>query len=139
MNRVPRAESGFVLPTAIFLLVILAALAAYMVSLSRTSHISSALDIQGGRAYQAARAGIEWAAWQLLQNPTPSCLATSPPLTFTGTMLAPFSVDVSCVLSGSYTDGADTVEIYQITSTATSGLPDEVDYVERQIQAGFSK
>lgn len=139
MIRVPRTESGFVLPTAIFLLVILAALAAYMVSLSRTSHISSALDIRGGRAYQAARAGIEWAAWQLLQNPTPSCLVVAPPLTFTGTTLAPFSVDVSCVQSGSYPDGADTVEIYQITSTATSGLPDEVDYVERQIQASFSK
>jgi len=139
MIRVPRTESGFVLPTAIFLLVILAALAAYMVSLSRTSHISSALDIQGGRAYQAARAGIEWAAWQLLQNPAPSCVAAPPPLTFTGTTLAPFSVDVSCIQSGSYTDGADTVEIYQITSTATSGLPGEVDYVERQIQAGFSK
>lgn len=138
MNRVPRTESGFVLPTAIFLLVILAALAAYMVSLSRTSQLSSALDIQGGRAYQAARAGIEWAAWQLLQNPAPSCVAVAPPLALTGT-LATFSVDVSCIPSGPYTDGAETVEIYQITSTATSGLPGEVDYVERQIQASFSK
>ena len=39
----------------------------------------------------------------------------------------------------SYTDGADTVAIYRITSTATSGAPNEVDYVERQIQASFSK
>ena len=134
MSRAPRTESGFVLPTAIFLLVILAALGGYMVSLSRTSHLSSALDIQGGRAYLAARAGIEWAAWQLLQNPTPSCVAVAPPL-----VLAAFSVDVSCIQSGSYTDGADTVEIYQITSTATSGLPGQVDYVDRQIQASFSK
>lgn len=138
MNRVPRSESGFVLPTAIFLLVVLAALATYMVSLSRTSHISSALDIQGTRAYLAARAGIEWGAWQLLQNPVPSCAAASPPLALTGTLTA-FSVNVSCVQSGSYTDGADTVAIYQITSTATSGAPNEVDYVERQIQASFSK
>jgi MSHA biogenesis protein MshP len=138
MNRVPRSESGFVLPTAIFLLVVLAALAAYMVTLSRTSHLSSALDLQGGRAYQAARAGIEWAAWQLLQNPAPSCAAAPPPLALTGT-LAPFSVNVSCIQSGTYTDGADTVSIYQITSTATSGVPGEVDYVERQIQASFSK
>lgn len=136
MNRVPRAESGFVLPTAIFLLVVLAALATYMVALSRTSHTSSALDIQGERAYLAARAGIEWGAWQLLQNS--SCAAAPPPLALTGT-LAAFSVNVGCVQSGSYTDGADTVAVYQITSTATSGVPGEVDYVERQIQAGFSK
>jgi MSHA biogenesis protein MshP len=138
MNRPPRAESGFVLPTAIFLLVVLAALASYMVSLSRTSHISSALDIQGARAYQAARAGIEWAAWQVIQNPVPSCVAAPPPLALTGT-LAAFSVNVSCVQSGSYTDGADTVDVYQVTSTATSGVPGEVDYVERQIQASFSR
>ena len=68
MSRAPRTESGFVLPTAIFLLVILAALGGYMVSLSRTSHLSSALDIQGARAYQAARAGIEWAAWQAVMS-----------------------------------------------------------------------
>ncbi|MHB1092093.1 hypothetical protein [Thiobacillus sp.] len=137
MNRKPRTESGFVLPTAIFLLVILAALAAYMVSLSRTSHISSALDVQGTRAYLAARAGIEWGAWQLLQNSS-SCAAASPPLTLGGT-LAAFSVTVTCVPSGSYTDGADTVDVYRITSTAKSGAPNEVDYVERQIQADFSK
>ncbi|MBI3432134.1 MAG: hypothetical protein HY018_07995 [Hydrogenophilales bacterium] len=138
MKRAPRPESGFVLPTAIFLLVVLAALATYMVSLSRTSHISSALDVQGTRAYLAARAGIEWGAWQLLQNPVPSCAAVAPPLILTGT-LAPFLVNVSCVQSGSYTDGADTVAVYQITSIATAGVPGEVDYVERRIEANFSK
>jgi len=138
MTRETHTESGFVLPTAIFLLVILAALATYMVTLSRTSHLGSALDIQGGRAYQAARAGIEWAAWQLLQNPTPSCMAAPPPLALSGTLVT-FSVNVSCIQSGTYTDGVDTIEVYQITSTATSGLPGEVDYVERQIQASFSK
>jgi MSHA biogenesis protein MshP len=131
-----RAESGFVLPTAIFLLVVLAALATYMVSLSRTSHISSALDVQGTRAYLAARAGIEWGAWQLLRNS--SCAAASPPLTLAGT-LAAFSVDVSCVPSGPYTDGADTITVYVITSTAKSGASGQVDYVERQIRASFSK
>ena len=137
MTRTPRTESGFVLPTAIFLLVILAALAAYMVSLSRTSHISSALDVQGTRAYLAARAGIEWGAWELLRNS--SCVTGPTTLTGLGGTLAGFSVNVSCVQSGSYTDGADTVTVYQITSTATSGAPGEVDYVERQIQANFSK
>ncbi len=142
MNRVPRTESGFVLPTAIFLLVILAALGGYMVSLSRTSHLSSALDIQGGRAYQAARAGIEWAAWQVVDPQTQPPTSTTPcpaatTLTLTGT-LAAFAVNVSCTRTVE-TDGADMVAIYQITSTATSGLPGEVDYVDRQIQASFSK
>jgi MSHA biogenesis protein MshP len=142
MNRVPRPESGFVLPTAIFLLVVLAALATYMVSLSRTSHISSALDIQGGRAYQAARAGIEWGAWQVVDpqalQPSPAPCPISPTtLTLTGTM-AGFAVTVSCSRTLA-ADGADTIAIYQITSTAISGTADEMDYVERQIQATLGK
>ncbi|MDQ1315325.1 MAG: biosis protein MshP [Pseudomonadota bacterium] len=142
MNRVSRNESGFVLPTAIFLLVILAALGGYMVSLSRTSHLSSALDLQGGRAYQAARAGIEWGAWQVIdpQNlqpvPTP-CPASPTTLTLTGT-LATFTVNVSCTQTLA-PDGADTIAIYQVTSTAIAGVAGEPDYVERQIQASFSK
>jgi MSHA biogenesis protein MshP len=137
-----KRESGFVLPTAIFLLVVLAALASYMVSLSRTSHLSSALDIQGARAYQAARAGIEWAAWQVVDpqalQPSPAPCPASPTMLALAGTLAGFQVSVSCTRTVE-TDGADTVAIYQITSTATSGLPGEVDYVDRQIQASFSR
>ena len=143
-QRAPHAESGFVLPTAIFLLVILAALATFMVALSRTSHISSALDIQGSRAYQAARAGIEWAAWKVVDPQTLPATSTTPcpasPTTLTplaGT-LAAFTVVVTCTRTPA-TDGADAVAIYQITSTATSGVAGEIDYVARQIQASFGK
>ena len=138
----PRHAAGFVLPAAIFLMVILAALAAYMVSLSRTSHISSALDIQGVRAYQAARAGIEWAAWQVVQNPAPLCTAVPTTLTFPAGTLSTFNVNVSCV-PFPYVDGADptvdAVTVFQVTSTATSGAVGGIDRVERQIRASFSR
>lgn len=145
MNRdrnIRHTESGFVLPTAIFLMVILAALATYMVSLSRTSHISGALDIQGSRAYQAARAGIEWAAWQVVDpqnlqpSPTP-CPASPSTVVLTGN-LASFTVTVTCTRTLAV-DGASPVAIYQVTSTATSGAVGEVDYVDRQIQASLGK
>lgn len=142
VDRQRRAESGFVLPAAIFLLVILGALGAYMTSLSRTSHISSALDIQGGRAYQAARAGIEWGAWQVVDphalQPSPTPCPVSPTTLSLGGTLAAFTVNVSCTRTLA-TDGADSVAIYQITSTATSGVAGESDYVERQIQSTFGK
>ena len=41
------ASAGFVLPSAIFLLVILAGLAAFLVHISTTQSITSAQDIQG--------------------------------------------------------------------------------------------
>lgn len=138
----PRAAAGFVLPTAIFLLVILAALAAYMVSLSRTSHISSALDIQGVRAHQAARAGIEWATWQVVDpqglQPTPAPCPASPSTVGLTGALAAFTVSVTCVRTLA-TDGADTVAVYQVTSTATSGVAGSVDFVSRQVQASFAR
>lgn len=139
--RLPHAAAGFVLPSAIFLLVILAALAAYMVSLSRTSHISSALDVHGVRAYQAARAGVEWAAWQVIDpqglQPSPApCFASPRVVTLTGT-LAGFTVNVTCTQTLAV-DGADTIAVYQVTSTATAGAPGSVDFVLREVQASFS-
>lgn len=136
------AQRGFVLPTAIFLLVVLATLAVYMTTLSRTSHISGALDVQGARAYQAARAGIEWAAWQvndpqgLQATPTP-CPASPATLALDAT-LAAFAVTVECTRSLE-TDGAATVAVYRVTSTASAGVAGEVDYVERRIEAVFAK
>ncbi len=145
-KRRPSAESGFVLPSAIFLVVILAALGGYMVTLSRTSHMSGALDIQGARAYQSARAGMEWAAWQVVNLPpvaVPNSVPTPCPLplpgsvTLTGT-LAAFTVTVTCTRTA-HDDGGSLVEVYQVTSTATSGVSGSVDYVDRQIQGSFSK
>lgn len=135
-------EAGFVLPTAIFLLVVLAALAAYLATLARTSHVSSALDVQGTRAYQAAHAGIEWAAWQVNDpqggQPTPTPCPASPATLTLGGTLAPFSVTVECSRSLEV-DGAETVAVYRVTSTASAGVAGEVDYVERRIEAVFAK
>lgn len=137
----PRAESGFVLPTAIFLLVVLAALGSYMVSLSRASHISSALDMQGGRSYQAARAGIEWAAWQSIQNAAAYGCATagtsSNVISFSAD-LASFTTTVACS-SATYDEGGNTVRVYSITSTASSGEAASNDYVERMLTATLSR
>ena len=51
---------GFAAISAVFLLVVLAGLGAYMLSMSNVQQLSSAQDVQGTRAYWAARAGLEW-------------------------------------------------------------------------------
>ena len=61
-----RAQHGFAIVSAIFLLVVLGTLGAFMVALSTVQHTTSTQDLQGTRAYQAARAGIEWGAYQVL-------------------------------------------------------------------------
>ncbi|MEW6371677.1 MAG: agglutinin biogenesis protein MshP [Pseudomonadota bacterium] len=70
-----RRAGGAGLVTAIFLLVVLAGLAVALVTLFGTQRQSAALDEQGARAYQAARAGIEWGLFQRATNPTGYCAA----------------------------------------------------------------
>lgn len=124
---------GFALPSAIFLLVILAALGAFILSVSTSQHIGAALDVQGARAYQAARAGIQWGLFRSARNGT--CASTT--LGFAGTGLAEFTTSVSCAPHSANEAGA-TVNVDQIIATACNQPPcpsasPGVNYVERQL------
>src|SRR3990172_9634013 len=79
--RYPQSSKGFSLVSGIFVRVVIAAVGTFAVTLSTTQHQSAALDVMGARAYQAARAGVEWGAYQALQ--ASSCLPT--PLALPGT------------------------------------------------------
>ena len=123
---------GFTIVAAIFLLVVLAALGAFVLTVSSSQHMSSAQDLQGARAYQAARSGIEWGAYQVLRN---SSCAASTPISPGGT-LSGINVTVLCSSAGwSYTEAGNSVTLYQITATASQGTLGSATYVERQLQA----
>ncbi len=138
-------ERGFSIITAIFLLVVLSFLGVAMVSFSTTQHQSSALDVMGTRAYQAARAGEERAAFGVTNTASglewAGCTATDPARTIAaGTLpgtLSPFTVEVRCARLAASEVGAtstDTVWIYDIAASAAAGgeLADQ-GYVERVI------
>jgi MSHA biogenesis protein MshP len=73
-----RKSGGVALVTAIFLLVVLAGLAVAVVSLTTAQQAASVMDVQGQRAYQAAKAGNEWALFVALRTgPTPSTPAVT--------------------------------------------------------------
>lgn len=134
MRRVKGRQNGFTLLAGLFILIVLASLGAFMVRISSMQHMASAQDIQGSRAYQAARAGIEWGMYQALQNA--SCVASTSLSGLGG--LTDFGVTVACSPS-TYTEGADTVNVYDITATATSGTPGSLGYIERQLRATVSR
>jgi MSHA biogenesis protein MshP len=108
LSRVRRKSAGVAIVTAIFLLVALAGLAVAIVTLTTTQQSASALDVQGQRAYQAARAGVEWALYIGLatgdQIPFGAagrlgCDAQSASKSFpmpVGTTLSAFTVTVTC-------------------------------------------
>jgi len=139
----------------LFILVVLVSLGAALSSISSRQQMSAAMDLHNARAFQAARAGQEWAAWQLLRNPAPPAAA---PACFSTTSLSPggtltgFVVTVSCTRtpgSGLLTDGSTSLVFYQVAATAcnaTSGgaCPNSASappatYVERQLNATYSR
>jgi MSHA biogenesis protein MshP len=123
--------------TAIFLLVILAGLGAAMVSFFSTQQQSTAMDVQGGRGYQAARAGIEWGAYQVLKGAN-ACPASPATITFTGTPLEGFTTSVTCSVTVD-SEGGNTVSVYVFQSTATYGAAGSVDHIERQLSAQIAR
>jgi MSHA biogenesis protein MshP len=129
-------QRGFSLVTAIFLLVVIAALGTFAVTLSTTQQQNSALDVMGVRAYQAARAGIEWAAYGVSQTASgvkwSGCLSSTN-LGVLGGTLAPFSVAVTCNAASSV-EGTSTFWIYDVTTKAqTAGSVGNPGFVEREI------
>lgn len=134
---------GFAIVSAIFLLVVLSALAAFIVQVSTQQQLGHAADIQGVRAYQAARAGIEWGLHNHLRNS--ACAASS---SFAlGGNLAGFTVTVQCLPAGVATtndENGTALVIRRIVATAcnqpTGAAPGAcpnvtpgANYVEREI------
>src|SRR5476649_2178418 len=70
-----RRNSALSIITAVFLLLILSASGLFIVNLTTVQNTNSAFDLQGSRAYHAARTGLEFGAFQAIVNA--SCPATT--------------------------------------------------------------
>lgn len=159
------AQHGVSIVTAIFLIVVLALLGAFVVSVTGLQQSTQQLDVQGTRAYQAARAGIEWGAFQVLDPNNMinqlSCAAPDMPqcpnvgtggttdLSGLAGSLAPFTVTVTCTRTVT-TEGNRNIWMYQLTANACNhqppgtrcpapGTPPPAGYVERELTATLSK
>ena len=143
-----KLQKGFSLVTAIFLLVVLGTLGTMMVTFFVAQQQSSALDVMGSRAYQASRAGIEWAAYNVAQTPQGTlwagCATIPDPLFAPGSTqlagtLSSFSVRLTCIPT-SVIEGVATINVYDLISTATyGGAPGNPDYVERVISVKMGR
>ena len=119
-DRIGR-HGGFALISAIFLLVTLAALGAFIAVVTTAAQIGSALDLAVVRSYFAARAGAEWGAAKTLD---PTFCAANPSRNIG--MLDGVAITVLCTTVAA----GDSVEqglgrIYSVTATAcTHPQPD---------------
>ena len=128
MRRRHSLQQGFAAVAAVFLVVALAALGAFMVSFSNTQQLTSAQDVLGSRAYWAARAGLGWGLASLTANST-TCPSPNP----RSFVLEGFTVLVTCTPSVYSDAGVNNVTIYRLESRASQGAGPGA--VERSVSA----
>ena len=116
-SNIKAKEGGFSLVSALFLLVVLAALGAYMVSISGTQHFTTLYALQGAKAYHAARSGTEWGIAKVITDGT--CPADT---TLNGGNLGGFAVTVTCS-STAHQEGGSNYNVYSIASFAETVTP----------------
>jgi MSHA biogenesis protein MshP len=135
MKPTLRRARGFALVLALFLIVSIAAISAYLLSVSNVQVETGIMDEQGARAYQAARAGLDWQAYRVLRvgicDPGPTVIAL--PVDLTG-----FYAEVSCTAFAPENEGGTPVSTFRIVSTGCNATPcasgTGATYVERQLQ-----
>lgn len=135
MNCQRCTQGGFAAIAAIFLVVVLAALGGFMLTFSNTQQLTSARDVQGSRAYWAARAGLEWAVVALPATPA-LCTApvAAPPTPIDG-----FVIAINCTRA-TYADtgaasGVSPTTVFQLTVTASTGTVGSLAYADRSVTA----
>ena len=125
-----RFQSGFAAIAAVVVLTVLAGMGAFMVSFSNTQQLSAASDIQGTRAYWAARAGLEWAFGAITANP--SACPSSPPATVdTGST---FTLTITCT-QNRYQEGTSPLTVFVLQSVASTSTVGTLGFVERSLSA----
>lgn len=128
-------QRGVSVISAVFLLLLMAVLAAAIASMVSTSHVNLAADIGGARAYHAARAGAEWGIFQLDPNASaaglPGCFAPATP------PVPGHTVTVTCA-SSDHNEAGRSIRIYRIVSLAVAdGV--RAPGIERQVEVTVEK
>src|SRR5450631_1338784 len=118
-------QHGFALIPALFLIVVLGALALVAIRVGSGEQQTVIMALQETRALAAAQAGIEWGAYQSEINV--SC-AASTTLNLTEKALNGFTVIVTCTANGPATSVS-----YVLKSTATTGTYGQPGYVRRVV------
>ncbi len=137
-------QRGFSLVSAIFLLVVIAALGVFAVTLSTTQHQTQTMEVMGARGYQAALAGVEWAAFNVSQQPVSAAApwagcAPAQSVTVAGNLAAFSPVTVNCVAS-SAVESTTTIWLYDVSAVAvTGGAPGDANYVEQRAIAKLAR
>lgn len=126
-------QKGMSLVVAIFLVVVIASLAAFAVNTGTAARNSTNLQLLSDRALAAARAGAEWGAYRAL---TQGLCTLNNNVPMNAGAIRGFTVTVDCLSLTTHNPGAYRIADIQVTARwSTFGRP---DYAYRRIVSRFS-
>jgi MSHA biogenesis protein MshP len=124
------SQRGFSIVTAIFLLVVLAALGVFAVRINTLQQQGVTEGLRAAQAFHAARSGVEWAAYRALNGGT--CAPATLSLAEGGTQ--GFTVTIACSVS-THVEGTSTIHVWLLDVRAEAGVFGGPDYVSRRLQS----
>lgn len=124
MNR----SKGFILVTVLFLIAVVAVIAVVMSTTSSVQNLTTVYSLQQGRAYFAARSGLEYG----IDRAVTAGVCTNSGITLPG---IDFNVTISCASVPGINEAGNITTVYTISSTATTGALGNVGYVTRTVRA----
>ena len=134
------AQKGFSLITAIFIVVIVASIAVFMVSIGQVQQQTTALSLLGQRGLSAAGSGLEWGIRRVIQDGVAGLNCTTPP-TAPGATAAfnidtgtTFNVVLTCSVQA-FEEGTTSYNVYSLASTAQLNSFGSPDYIQRNLRA----
>ncbi|MFQ5659793.1 MAG: hypothetical protein ACE5GZ_05160 [Gammaproteobacteria bacterium] len=130
-------QTGFSLIAAIFLIVVVAALGTFMVTIGTTQQQTSLFSVLGTRALFAADSGMQWAIHFVVTNN--ACLI--PPndsFTLVGGAAAGYDIKLGCAVTN-VDEGPDNYNVFQLSATGSrGGVFGAQDFVSRTIRASVT-
>ena len=127
-----KKQGGFMLITAIFILIVLGLLGGYMVRLSGVQHATSSYALQAARAYQVAKAGLDWGIAKIKSGGDCAAVNAQTALSFPG--ITGFTVALSCMRTAAIFEGINNPTFYKLTAKSVFGSYNSTDYVAREVE-----
>lgn len=135
MSTHARPQRGVALVAAIFLIVVVALLAGFLVSIASAGRTASAYAVVEARARHAAESGLEWAVHRVLSNPAaPDCSGFPATFTLADGGSGGFRIAAKCS-DQVVTEGAASYSVFDLEVVAEFGTAGADDYFRRLLAA----
>lgn len=137
-----RKQGGFSAILAVVLLVLFGLIGTYLAAMAGLGSASTTVSRDAMQAWFAAQGGLEWAVHQATStgiHPAPplGCGGASTLFSLPTAAGSEFAVEVSCTFAP-FIEGANVVNVYALTSTASRGTVGELGSVTRTVHASAS-